>query len=211
MQVIQESRSAEEVESALVAAESKFEEHSKTTEAWAKGPLAIIEADAVDKSKTDPLYQPWVIQLKQISEDLKSGQMPTLEVAQAKLEKISAEIVDYESKDKETFVEGASSAVGLTEDDGRGEGLFSSWGLYRLRLNLLRISAFLIIYAFTLAIGWATIYVAKPTFGADVQDYLTLLLWSATSTTIGGQMFDLKSIYSQANTEIQETSGSPIS
>ena len=55
-----------------------------------------------------------------------------------------------------------------------------------------------IVYVFTLAVGWLTLYAASPTFGADPQEYITLFLWGVAAAAVGGQAVSLESIYEKA-------------
>jgi hypothetical protein len=52
------------------------------------------------------------------------------------------------------------------------------------------------LYLFTLAVGYITLYAKTPTFGADLENYLTLFLWGVSVNIVGAQAIDLKAIYS---------------
>jgi hypothetical protein len=40
-----------------------------------------------------------------------------------------------------------------------------------------------------------TLYVSSATFGANPEDYITLLLWGVASNAIGAQTINLKAMY----------------
>jgi hypothetical protein len=57
----------------------------------------------------------------------------------------------------------------------------------RLVVNTARALIAAITVGFVLVVGFVTLYVKSPTFGADAMDYITLFLWGSTVETIRGQ------------------------
>ena len=72
-----------------------------------------------------------------------------------------------------------------------------TWASFVLDLKVRRIVMTILLYMFTLTVGYITLYAKAPTFGADVENYLTLFLWGVSVNVVGGQAIDLKAIYSQ--------------
>ena len=53
----------------------------------------------------------------------------------------------------------------------------------------------ILLYLFTLTVGYITLYAKSPTFGADLENYITLFLWGVSVNIVGVQVIDLKAIY----------------
>jgi hypothetical protein len=70
-----------------------------------------------------------------------------------------------------------------------------AWNRFELRTKTASLTARLIVYLFALLVGWATLYLASPTFGAKPEDYIALFLWGVAANVVGGQSIDLKTIY----------------
>jgi hypothetical protein len=70
-----------------------------------------------------------------------------------------------------------------------------AWNRFELRTKTAGLTARLIVYLFVLGVGWATLYLASPTFGSKPEDYIALFLWGAAANVVGGQSIDLKTIY----------------
>jgi len=112
-------------------------------------------------------------------------------------------------KDMNDAVEKAKKQTGEEEIE---EGSFSAWKeetvgltstqlalkLERLRLRWGSIAVTIVVYAFTVAVGMVTLYVIKPTFGSNPEDYVTVFLWGLASNLLGGQTIDLKALHTKA-------------
>ncbi len=75
----------------------------------------------------------------------------------------------------------------------------AAWERAGLKLRWQRFGVFGIVYIFTLVVGWITLYVAAPTFGADPREYVTLFLWGVSATTVGAQAISLQGIFDRAH------------
>lgn len=84
-----------------------------------------------------------------------------------------------------TRATGARPALTLAERD---------WTRVQTRTRVLAWLSILLIYLFTIIVGFITLYVTSATFGAHAQDYITLVLWGAASGAIGNQAVDLRNI-----------------
>jgi hypothetical protein len=69
------------------------------------------------------------------------------------------------------------------------------WKRYTWGLQWRRLLVFSLVYIFTLLVGWITLYNNNPTFGAQPQDYVAVLLWGVTANIFSSQTIDLKTLY----------------
>ncbi|MCA9940817.1 MAG: hypothetical protein KC418_19400 [Anaerolineales bacterium] len=60
-----------------------------------------------------------------------------------------------------------------------------------------RLGLMLAVFLFTLLVGYITLYANAPTFGANREDYITILLWGVGTNLIGAQTINLSSIYNK--------------
>jgi hypothetical protein len=72
-----------------------------------------------------------------------------------------------------------------------------TWSSFTLSLKLGHIAVAIVLYLFTLAVGYITIYAKAPTFGADLENYITLFLWGVSVNFVGAQAIDLKAMFAQ--------------
>jgi hypothetical protein len=92
---------------------------------------------------------------------------------------------------------------------GSGEAVrekAQAWNRFELKTRLGDLLGKAILYVFALLVGWTTLYLAAPTFGAKPEDYIALFLWGAAANVVSGQSINLASIWQKRRTE-GETSG----
>jgi hypothetical protein len=76
-----------------------------------------------------------------------------------------------------------------------------AWNRFELKTRLGDLLGKAILYLFALLVGWTTLYLAAPTFGARPDDYIALFLWGAAANIVGGQSINLASIWQKRRTE----------
>lgn len=77
-----------------------------------------------------------------------------------------------------------------------------SWTAYTFKMRLGVIAVRILVYVFALLVGWSTLYLGNPTFGARPEDYIALFLWGATVNIIGGQQIKIESILQHKTQQI---------
>ena len=85
-----------------------------------------------------------------------------------------------------------------------GEALHETaraWNRFELKTRLGDLLGKAILYVFALLVGWTTLYLAAPTFGAKPDDYIALFLWGAAANIVGGQSINLASIWQKRRAE----------
>ncbi len=76
-----------------------------------------------------------------------------------------------------------------------------AWNRFELKTRLGDLLGKAILYLFALLVGWTTLYLAAPTFGAKPDDYIALFLWGAAANIVGGQSINLASIWQKRRME----------
>ena len=88
-----------------------------------------------------------------------------------------------------------ASIAGLTDPGIQIIPSPPTWESFTLGLKVGRIVMAILLYLFTLTVGYITLYAKSPTFGADLENYITLFLWGVSVNIVGVQVIDLKAIY----------------
>ncbi|GAB4161396.1 MAG: hypothetical protein Fur0021_34530 [Candidatus Promineifilaceae bacterium] len=105
------------------------------------------------------------------------------------------------SGDGGDFIEGAHGVgdreTPVTEKELKLQRRASVWRGYALRLQWGRLGLTAAVYIFTLVVGFITLYANAPTFGANPEDYITIILWGIGTNLIGAQTINLSAIYSK--------------
>ena len=65
----------------------------------------------------------------------------------------------------------------------------------KLQLTVPNLLVTFILYFFTLTVGWISLYASSTTFGANPEDYISLLLWGSTVEVVRGKTINLQAIY----------------
>ena len=76
-----------------------------------------------------------------------------------------------------------------------------AWNRFEMRTRVGDLAGKATLYLFALLVGWTTLYLAAPTFGAKPDDYIALFLWGAAANIVGGQSINLASIWQKRRTE----------
>ena len=99
------------------------------------------------------------------------------------------------------FIEGAhdigDGQTPITERELKLQRRENVWRGYALRLQWGRLGLTVAVYIFTLVVGFITLYANAPIFGADLEDYITIILWGIGTNLIGAQTINLSAIYSK--------------
>lgn len=105
------------------------------------------------------------------------------------------------TNDEGDFIEGAHDVrdgqTPITERELKLQRRANEWRGYALRLQWGRLGLTAAVYIFTLFVGFITLYANAPTFGANPEDYITVILWGIGTNLIGAQTINLSAIYSK--------------
>jgi hypothetical protein len=171
--------------------------------------------------------------MEKIADDIETGNVPSWELVQNKMDnnqlqmdeidQIIQEVNGMDPERRELMFKRLDEARNMDElrnivaegrsvlprpiaelFEGDDAGSRPDWERFSLVLQWRRLAVAVVVYLFTLFVGWVTLYANAPTFGANREDYITLFLWGVASNVVGGQTVDLKSILSNSSGNFPE-------